>query len=377
VSAGDSTAEAALAVYYDDVFLEHAPPDGAFEMPPAEEVAFAEPHPDRRERIENLRHVVAHALGDLTTWADVTPADREQLERVHEPDYLDELRALSGGEPTRLTRTTAVSEHTYEAARHAAGAAIGAARRAVAGDELPYAMVRPSGHHAQPARADGFCYVNNVAVAAEQLLAEGQVDSAAVVDWDVHPGNGTQEVFYDRDDVLVVGLHNDFGAWGPSHPQTCGLEERGTGDGEGYTVNVPLPPGTGDAGYEYAFERLVEPVVESFAPDLLLVSAGQDPGQLDPTARNMVTMDGFREMGRRARALADSVADGHLALVQEGGYQVTHLAYATLGVLEGALGHETGLEDPWGLLDEHEPPARAWIDEAAAAHADHWPLEGG
>jgi acetoin utilization deacetylase AcuC-like enzyme len=369
--------EPTLAVYYDDVFLMHAPPDGAFEMPPADELAVNEPHPDRRERIENVRHAITHALGERTSWFDVTPADRAQLERVHEPAYLDELDRLSTADETRLTPTTAVSAYTYEAARHAAGAAIGAARHTLeTPNELPYALVRPSGHHAQPAQADGFCYINNVAVAAEHLRSSGDVEKVAIIDWDVHPGNGTQEVFYDRADVLVVGLHNDFGAWGPSHPQTCRLDERGTGEGEGCTVNVPLPPGTGDQGYEYAFERLVEPVVDAFDPDLLLVSAGQDPGQLDPTGRNLVTKSGFQELGTRTQELATATADGNLALVQEGGYQLSHLTYATLGVLEGVLGYETGIGDPWGLLEEYEPPTREWIDRAVDAQADHWPLDG-
>jgi acetoin utilization deacetylase AcuC-like enzyme len=213
--------------------------------------------------------------------------------------------------------------------------------------------------------------LNNVGVAAEAALERDDVERVAVVDWDVHPGNGTQECFYDRDDVLVVSLHNDFGAWGPNHPQTNGLEERGTGPGEGYSVNVPLPPGTGDAGYGFAFDELVEPVVEEFGPDLLLVSAGQDPGQLDPLGRNMVTKSGFEALGQRVRALAAG-ADAGLALVQEGGYQQSHLAYATLGALEGAIDYETGVEDPWALLDEHEPPAREWVGEAVDAYADYW-----
>lgn len=364
-----------LAVYYDDVFLEHQPPDGAFEMPSTDEVAVDEPHPERPERIENIRHIIRHELGERTSWPAVTPAHREQLERVHEPGYLDELQALSESGGGRLTPTTAVSERTYEVTRYAAGAAIQAAKHATEiDDEIPYALVRPCGHHAQPAQADGFCFVNNVAVAADQLLAEGVVDTVAIIDWDVHPGNGTQEIFYDRDDVLFISLHNDFGAWGPSHLQTCRLDEGGTGAGEGFTVNIPLPPGAGNHGYEYAYEQLVEPIVASFAPDLVLVSAGQDPGQVDPTGRNLVTKAGFRVLGARTAGLARAAADGHLALVQEGGYQLSHLAYATLGVLEGVLGYETGVEDPWALLDEYESPARTWIDRAVATHAAHWPL---
>ena len=365
-----------LAVYFDDACLDHVLPPGAFELGPDERVAVDEPHPERPERLTNVRHIVAHELGERVEWADVEPATAEQLQLVHDPDYVEMIRAESGGDPTFLTPTTAVVDDTYRAARHAAGASVQTAVRAVESppSEIPYALVRPGGHHAQPAQADGFCYFNLVAVAAEHVLETRDVDRIAVVDWDVHPGNGTTEIFYDRDDVLVISLHNDFGSWGNSHPQTNRLDELGAGDGKGYTVNVPLPPGTGDEGYAHAFDRVVEPVVSAFDPDLVLVSAGQDPGVVDPTAPNLVTKSGFEEMGRRVRRLAGDHAGGSLGLVQSGGYQLSHLAYATLGVLEGALGYETGVKDPFAVLSGLDAPPREWIDSAVAAYADYWPV---
>lgn len=361
-----------LAVFFDDRFTDHEHPPGAYKYASDDLLAEDEPHPERPVRVRNIRRAIERELDDVTTWPTVSPATRDQLERVHSPDYLDELVALSA-EPgsKRITETTTISEGTYEIARYAAGATVGAATHALDTDEVGYALVRPPGHHAQPTMADGFCYLNNVGVAAEEALTRPDVERVAVVDWDVHPGNGTQECFYDRDDVLVVSLHNDFGVWGPNHPQTNGLEEQGTGSGEGYSVNVPLPPGTGDAGYAFAFEELVEPIVEEFAPDLLLVSAGQDPGQLDPLGRNLVTKGGFADLGRRVRTLAEG-AGADLALVQEGGYQQSHLAYATLGALEGAIGYETGIDDPMDMLDEYEPPAREWVAEAVDAYAPYW-----
>ena len=365
-----------LSVYYDDVFLAHDPPGGAFVLPPHDWLAVEEPHPDRPARIENVRHAIGEAFGDLVRWESVEPATREQLERVHDPDYLDAFEAASPGD--RLTPETGVGEGTVEAAQHAAGAAVSAAGRALASapDEVVYAPVRPSGHHAQPATADGFCYLNNVAVAAADALATTRADRVAIVDWDVHHGNGTQAAFYGREDVLVVSLHNDFGSWGPHHPQSGGVEESGEGDGEGYTVNVPLPPGTGDRGYAHAFDRIVEPVLSEYDPDLLLVSAGQDPGFLDPMGRNVVTTAGFVELGRRVRALADGCAGGALAMIQEGGYQQSHLAFATVGALEGALGVETGVREPFFPLEENYQPAERWVEEARRAHAEHWPLSG-
>lgn len=365
-----------LTVYDDDVFLAHDPPAGAFVLPAHDWLAVEEPHPDRPERIRNVRHALRQAFPDLLRRGPVEPATRAQLERVHDSAYLDAFEAAAPGD--RLTPETGVGEGTIEAAKHAAGAAVSAAERAVASapEEVVYAPVRPSGHHAQPTTADGFCYLNNVAVAAAHALASGRAERVAVVDWDVHHGNGTQEAFYDRDDVLTVSLHNDFGSWGPHHPQTGGVEETGTGAGEGYTVNVPLPPGTGDTGYAHAVDVIVEPVVREYSPDLLLVSAGQDPGFHDPMGRNVVTMAGFEDLGGRVRQLADECAGGALALIQEGGYQQSHLAFATVGALAGALGVEIGVDEPFFALGENLPPVECWVEEARRAHARHWTLPG-
>ena len=361
-----------VEVLYDEACLDHEQPDGAYDLP-LRETEVAEPHPDRPERLSSVERMLRRHLGEHARWPAVEPASRARLERVHDPDYLDDVWELAASGGGRIEATTGVSEATPEAVRYAAGAAVQAAERTVESDAdtVPYALIRPSGHHAQPAQADGYCLVNNVAVAAERALETGAADRVAVVDWDVHPGNGTQECFYDRDDVLLVSLHNDFGSWGPAHPQTSRLDERGEGEGEGYTVNVPLPPGTGDGGYSRAFERVVEPTVGAFDPDLLLVSAGQDGSQMDPNGSNVLTMDGFREMGRRVRDLAD----GNLALVQEGGYNVSHLAYCTLGAVEGAIGERSGVEDRYHLLEECNPATEEWLDDAVAAHEAYWPVE--
>ena len=366
-----------LRVYYDDAALAHVPPDGEAELPWSGRVAVREPHPDRRERIENVAAIVRDELGEHTAWANVSPATRAQLERVHDPDYVAEIEAWSAAGGGRLTPETGGNAATSRAATVAAGGALAAAERAVdAGRrEVPYALVRPSGHHAQSDRADGFCFFNNVAVAAAHLLATDRADRVAVLDWDVHHANGTQEIFDHRDDVLVISLHNDHDSWSAeTHPQACDLTERGVDDGTGYTVNVPLPAGTGDEGYRYAVEALVDPVLDAYGPDAILVSAGQDPGVVDPLGRNAVTKDGFEFLGRRTRELAAEHADGALAIVQEGGYHLTHLAYATLGVLEGALGVDTGVADPFAWIDGDAASARDAVGEAIAAHADHWPV---
>ncbi|WP_101295766.1 class II histone deacetylase [Halegenticoccus soli] len=363
-----------LAVYWDDSFLAHEPPAGEFEAEWTGRLAVKEPHPDREERIRNIRHIIEHTIADRVDWEPVDPVTDEQLARVHEPEYVDAFERFCEAGGGRLTAETGANEASWTAARHAAGAAVQVTERAFESDELPYALCRPSGHHAQPAQADGFCFFNNVAIAAEHARETGLADRVAILDWDVHHGNGTQEAFYDRDDVLFVSLHNEHWSWDPeAHPQTGDGDEYGAGDGYGYNLNVPLPPGTGNDGYAYAFDRIVEPVIGAFDPDLLLISAGQDPGTVDPLGRCVVTKEGFETFGRRARRLSEQSADGRLVLVQEGGYQISHLPYATLGVLEGALGIETGIEDPFAWLDEDVESARRAIDDVATAFADRWP----
>jgi len=366
-----------LRIYYDDAALAHVAPEGEFDMPWSGRLAVEQPHPDRRERVQNIVSILRSELADETTWANVEPATRRQLERVHTPAYVDTVHEWATNGGGRLTPETGGNTETYRAAITAAGGAVAAAERAVDTGlpEVPYALVRPSGHHAQPAQSDGFCFFNNVAVAATHLLATDRADSVAVLDWDVHHANGTQEVFYDRDDVLVVSLHNNHESWSEdTHPQACDRTEQGTGAGVGYTVNVPLPAGTGDEGYQYAIDKLVAPVLEAYAPDALLVSAGQDPGTMDPLGRNTVTKAGFESLGASARQLAAAHANESLAIVQEGGYHLSHLPYATLGVLEGALDIDTHVEDPFAYLPGDTQSAKSAVDAAVDAHSEHWPI---
>lgn len=366
-----------MSVLWDTVFLEHVPPAGEFESTWTGRLAVEEPHPDQPARVQNIKHILEHELDSYCEWEPVSPATRHQLQQVHTPEYIDGLREFCRKGGGRLTAETGANERTYEAARYAAGAAVTAGKRAVDPEvsAVPYALVRPSGHHAQPAQADGYCFFNNAAVATEAVRTTPGIDRVAILDWDVHHGNGTQEVFYDRDDVLFVSLHNDHGSWDPdAHPQTGAVEEHGKGPGEGYNVNVTLPPGTGDRGYELAFDRVVAPIVAAFAPDLVLVSAGQDPGAVDPLGRNVMTKAGFATLGARVAGLAQEHADGQLAVLQEGGYQLSHLAYATLGVFEGMLGVDTGVDDPFDWLDEDIDSTRRALGDVADHYGAYWDL---
>ena len=261
-------------------------------------------HPESEQRLEVL-------LAALTGWSDAAPASRAEVERCHDAAYVERLLAVS--ERMLLDPDTVASATSYEAALLAAGTAIEAARRGA------FALVRPPGHHALRERAMGFCLFNNVAIAARAAQAEG-VGRVAIVDWDVHHGNGTDAIFRDDDSVLFVSLHQ----W-PFYPGTGGPDDQ-----DETTVNVPLAAGSGDAEYADAFTQIVEPAVARFEPELVLVSAGFDAHVEDPLAGMHVTEEGFRELARRSAALSPRTA-----AVLEGGYNLDTLPGLVEAALEG------------------------------------------
>jgi acetoin utilization deacetylase AcuC-like enzyme len=295
-------------------------------------------HPERMERAHVFDAVAARWAERGGEIARPRPVTRDELVRVHAPAYVDRIAATTG-QPAMLDADTFTSPETYEIALLAAGATVQAAEYALAHKVSAFALVRPPGHHAEASRAMGFCVFNNVAVAAAAALAAG-VQRVAIVDIDVHHGNGTQWMFYDDRRVLYVSTHQH-----PFYPGTGAADEVGIDRGVGYTFNVPLEAGATDADYELVYRDAVVPVLDAFAPELTLVSAGFDAHERDPLASMRVTTGGYARVVRHLKDASDR--HGALALVTEGGYELTVLAAcleASFAVLDGAHAYvvETG-----------------------------------
>jgi acetoin utilization deacetylase AcuC-like enzyme len=285
-------------------------------------------HPETADRLRAIRRQLARRHG--VAYVDADPVDRASLAAVHDDGYLDELQSFCASGGGEWDPDTVASRGTWDAARTSAGLACWAAECALAGDdgrETPFSLGRPPGHHAVADDAMGFCFFNNAVVAAQAALDEFGADSVAVFDWDVHHGNGTQDMLYDRGDVFYASIH-ETGLF----PGTGAVDETGTGAGTGTTLNVPVPSGTDDAGYLCAFDETVAPAIERFDPDLLLVSAGFDAHQHDPISRLRVSTEGYAHLTERVRDLAD---DAGLGFVLEGGYGLDTLSESV------AIVHET------------------------------------
>jgi acetoin utilization deacetylase AcuC-like enzyme len=271
------------------------------------EMARLHPTGDYPERQERLR-----VLQERFEFREAEPASEEDILRCHSSELLELVRGIA--RPTFVDPDTVASDTTYEAAMLAAGAAIEAVR------SDGFALVRPPGHHATPDRAMGFCFFDNVAIAAGYAEAELGVGRIAIVDWDVHHGNGTEDIFRADPTVLFVSMHQ----W-PFYPGTGGPEDQ-----DETLVNVPLPAGSTDEDYFRAWDERVEPAVRAFEPDLVLVSAGFDAHEEDPIAQMFVTEAGFRELARRSAGLAPRTA-----AVLEGGYNVATLPALVRAALDG------------------------------------------
>lgn len=307
------------------------------------------------------------------------PAPIEALTAYHTVEYIERVRdvCLAGGGDAG--QGAPVGRDSFEIALLAAGGAM-AGVDAVMGDVLRrvYALLRPPGHHAMSNQGMGYCVFNNVVVAARHAQRTHKLPKVLVLDWDVHSGNGTQDAFYADPSVLFFSIHQDR-----LYPEDYGwIEQSGSGDGVGRTVNVPLPPGCGDAAYLAVIDEIVTPIARQFRPDIVFVSAGQDASSADPLGRMCVTADGYRRMTRALIDLSTELSGGRLVAVQEGGYSEIYAPYCTLAIIEELAGVRSGIEEPvnparasrWPQSQSLGLDARAAMDSVKEHQSAFWNL---
>ncbi len=289
-------------------------------------------HPDTPERLVAIEAALAER--DWLGWErrEAPAASARELELVHTPRLVASIRDLCDSGGGVIDADTVAGEASYRAALHAAGGACEMTRALVRGEaEVGYCCVRPSGHHAEADRAMGFCLFDNVAVAAAMAIEDLGLQRVMILDWDVHHGNGTAEIFRHRDDVFFFSIHQS-----PLYPGSGPADDRGSGAGEGYTINLPVPPGAGEAIWLELVDGIVIPRAEAYRPELILISAGYDAHRADPLAACTLESSSFALMASRLRELSLRL-DVPLGAVQEGGYQVPSLVESVLATLR-ALG---------------------------------------
>jgi acetoin utilization deacetylase AcuC-like enzyme len=312
-----------LTVFTSDRFADHLTPPG---------------HPERVERAEVMQHVVSEWRKHGGAVEEPVAATTEQLARVHDREYISLIQETAG-RAVALDPDTFTSPDSYDVACLAAGAACQAVDHVL---ERPgtraFVVVRPPGHHAERGKAMGFCLFNSIAVAAAHARASG-LSRVAIVDYDVHHGNGTQWSFYDDSSVLFISSHQF-----PYYPGTGAAHDTGTGPGKGFTVNLPLEAGATDADYELVYQRLALPILRQFAPELILVSAGFDAHGRDPLAGMRLTTNQFGRLTALIADVANDVCGGRVVALTEGGYDLHALA-ASLGTAMQVLADEAGLSD--------------------------------
>ena len=267
----------------------------------------------------------------------------EELLRLHSRDYLLHLKAVSDAGGGEAGEETPIGPGSYEIAVRAAGGALATVEAVVTGAvDNAYALVRPPGHHAEAARARGYCLLGNTALAAHHARAALGVQRVAIVDWDVHHGNGTEDAFYDNPSVLTVSVHaEELYPPGRGHIEHCGA-----GAGEGANLNVPLPDGSGHGAYMAAMERVVVPALRRFDPDLIVVASGVDASAFDPLGRQQLHSESYRRMSEMLLEVASDCCQGRLLAIHEGGYSEAYVPFCGVAILEALLG-ERHVEDPF------------------------------
>jgi acetoin utilization deacetylase AcuC-like enzyme len=291
-------------------------------------------HPERPQRLVAIRDRLERG-GTLDRLRAIAPepAPLAALAAVHDPAYVEAMRRACGRAPVRLDPDTSVSEGSWDAALLSAGGGLAAVDAVFDGRaRAAFVATRPPGHHAERDVAMGFCLFNNIAVAARHAQDRHGIERVAIVDWDVHHGNGTQHIFEEDETLLYISTHQ----W-PFYPGTGARHERGRGRGLGFTLNLPLPAGSGDAVYQRAFETEVIPALERFRPGLLMVSAGFDAHERDPLAGMALTTEGYGRLTTLLRDAAATLCGGRLVSLLEGGYDLEALAASVETHLEALM----------------------------------------
>ncbi len=326
-------------------------------------------HPESPARVRAVLGAIESSdLASALVRLSPDPLSVEQLATVHARGYLVHLEALARSGGGSLDPDTVVSPASFEVARLAAGGAVTATAAVLDGRvQCAFAVVRPPGHHATTAAGMGFCLLNNAALAARRAAAEHGLSRIFLIDWDVHHGNGTQEIFYRDRTVLYLSLHQEN--W---YPGTGAWAEVGEGEGEGFTINIPLPAETGDEGYRLLFEEVVVPLGRCFGPELTIISAGYDAHFADPLGGMRVTAAGFRALTELV-LMANASSQGRVVGVLEGGYNLLHLPHAVLGTLEAFTGTRVTTREERVTLSE--APYHALRERARRARSivhTHW-----
>jgi acetoin utilization deacetylase AcuC-like enzyme len=322
-------------------------------------------HPEHAGRIRSVWQKLSDAgLIQRMKLVEAEPVDPDLILSVHTPKYLEILRWIGGqNNPVHVDADTYALPASFHIACLSAGGvvnAIDAVLRREAANGL--AAVRPPGHHALPERGMGFCLLGNIAIAARHAQQQYGVSRVMIIDFDVHHGNGTQDMFYDDNSVLFISTHQH-----PFYPGTGAIGETGTGKGKGYTINIPLSAGHGDTSYAAIYEQIVWPAARRFQPELILVSAGFDAHYSDPLAMMLLSLRGYNHITRELIRMAEQFCGGRIVFVMEGGYDLEALGHGVRNIAHALLG-ESEVSDPFGLSDRQEIDVTPVIERVRQIH---------
>ena len=331
---------------YDESYFWHDTGSGTLYLPSSgylEKDVFSE-DPATKRRVNNL--LERCGLMKKLNKIEPRPATKKEIELFHTTDYINKVKLLSDTTGGDAGDHAIVGRGSYEIALLSAGGALTAVEAVMEGEaENVYALTRPPGHHAEADKGIGFCLFNNVAIAAKYAREKYGLERILILDWDVHHGNGTEKAFYDDPGVLFISIHEDL-----NFPSDTGYAtDIGEGKGRGYNVNIPLPPGTSNAGYLSVFESVIRPLADEFKPELVIVSAGQDPSIFDPLGRMRVTAEGFGKMTEVMKEIAEKHCNKKLVFCHEGGYSNAYVPFCTLRIIESLSNIQSDVTDPFIL----------------------------